>query len=175
MLIEDISDDEDDNDIGNGGNTTRLGGFASQHPRPHHNVPRLHRRSSSDEQLQLYTRTVERGTSAQSVSSIVSSSSDEAAGPEPAVFDATSGSRGAPPSVSMPTIPRGAGHGLTPRNPSEVAYSADGSRQQQRNAQGSSNASADIGMDDSTVFSSSATSPSSEFTSSTSSDPSVRS
>ena len=170
-----FSDDEDDNDIGNGGNTTRLGGISSQHPRPHHNVPRLHRRSSSDEQLQLYTRTVERGTSAQSVSSIVSSSSDEAAGPEPAVFDATSGSRGAPPSVSIPTIPRGAGDVGTPRNPSEAAaYNADGSRQQQRNVQAASNASAEAGMDDSTVFSS-ATSSSSEFTSSTSSDPSVRS
>ena len=172
-----FSDDEEDNDVGNGGNTTRLGGIPSQQPRPHHNVPRLHRRSSSDEQLQLYTRTVERGTSAQSVSSIVSSSSDEAAGPEPAIYNAGPGSRGAPPSVSIPTIPRGAasgrGNARIPRDPSETANNIDGSRQH-RYTQASS-ASADASMDDSTVFSSSATSPSSEFTSSTSSDPSVRS
>ena len=173
-----FSDDDDDNDVGNGGNTTRLGGIPSQQPRPHHNVPRLHRRSSSDEQLQLYTRTVERGTSAQSVSSIVSSSSDEAAGPEPAVYNAGPGSRGAPPAVSIPTIPRGAASGIgntrTPRDPSEATRSTDRSREQ-RYVQAPPGAGADASMDDSTVFSSSATSPSSEFTSSTSSDPSVRS
>lgn len=176
-----FSDDDDDNGGGTG-STNRLG-LPSQQSRPHHNVPRLHRRSSSDEQLQLYTRTLERGTSGQSVSSIVSSSSDEAAGPEPAVYNATVGTRGAPPTVSIPSLPRGVGsrgdapsgtsnsrgNPRTPRDPSEAAYNTDGGRQPIH-----SQTSSNTGLDDSTVFSSSATSPSSEFTSSTSSDPSVR-